>query len=523
TYLFTNSNTSTHPLENTIIAINAHNQLLYKLTSSNFLAWHAQFDSLVIGYDLQGFINGSHPCPMLGTNPTADAIAARSRSICQDKLLLNCIFALVLESIMPLIAASGTSREAWLKLTRLYANRSRTRIMQLKDQLNSLNRGSNNITEYLQQVKCTADELALVDSPLTNDDLMLYILNGLGSEFRDIAAPIRTRETPFTFKELHDLLVSHETYLKCLEMLQQTTIATTNYHQKKAPQTSSHRGKAHKNNTSQTNLRSSQSQNISQSSTKPSVIYQLCAITGHTARQCKKLWNPTSPNANGDATSIEKPWVVDSGASHHITFDMSKLSVHFEYNGTNEVIIRDGSGLAISHVGTVNFWLPTRTIALTNTLCVPAIHKNLILIHEFTKTNNLVIEFHPFHFFFVNDLTSRATLMQGKCDNGIYTIPASSCNVGATKEALTTECVSSEFPVPHLLKPTSVHKALKDLYWRQAMREEFTALVRHGTWKLVPAASHQNLVGSKWVFRIKRKPEGSVDRYKVHLVAKGFH
>ncbi|KAF5442304.1 hypothetical protein F2P56_034975 [Juglans regia] len=356
-------NTSTHPPENTIIAINAHNQLPYKLTSSNFPAWHAQFDSLVIGYDLQGFINGSHPCPTLGTNPTADAIingshpcptlgtnptadaiVARSRWIRQDKLLLNGIFASVSESIMPLIAASGTSREAWLKLTSLYANCSCTRVMQLKDQLTSLNRGSKTVTEYLQQVKCTADELALVDSPLTNDDLTLYILNGLGSEFCDIAAPIRTRETPLTFEELHDLLVSHETYLKRLETLQQSTIATANYHQKTVPQTSSHRGKTHRSNTSRPNQRSSQSQNCSQSSTKPSVICQFYAIPGHTARQCKKFWNTTSPNANCAATSTDKPWVVDSGASHHITSDMSKLSIHSEYDGTDEVIIGDGSG-----------------------------------------------------------------------------------------------------------------------------------------------------------------------------------
>ncbi|KAF5481156.1 hypothetical protein F2P56_001832 [Juglans regia] len=202
------------PSENNIVAINAHAQLPYKLNSSNFPAWCAQLDSLVIGYDLQGFIDGSNPCPILGTNPTAKARVARSRWIRQDKLLLNGIFASVSKSIMPLIAASGTSREAWLKLTHLYANRSPTRVMLLKDTLTSLTRGSKSVTEYLQQIKTIADELALVDSPLTNDDLTLYILNGLGSDFRDIVGPTRTRETPLTFEKLHDLLVSHETYLK---------------------------------------------------------------------------------------------------------------------------------------------------------------------------------------------------------------------------------------------------------------------------------------------------------------------
>ncbi|KAF5450345.1 hypothetical protein F2P56_030705 [Juglans regia] len=188
----TNSTSSIHPSEPNIISINANAHLPYKLTSSNFPAWRAQLESLIIGYDLQGFINGSNPCPILGSNPTAEAIAANSHWIHQDKLLLNGIFTSVSESIMPLIATSSTSREAWLKLTRLYANRSRTRVMQLKDTLTSLSRGSKSVTDYLQQVKSTADELALVDSPLTNDDLTLYILNCLGSQFRDIAGSIHT-------------------------------------------------------------------------------------------------------------------------------------------------------------------------------------------------------------------------------------------------------------------------------------------------------------------------------------------
>lgn len=55
------------------------------------------------------------------------------------------------------------------------------------------------------------------------------------------------------------------------------------------------------------------------------------------------------------------------------------------------------------------------------------------------------------------------------------------------------------------------------------MSDEFNALLRNGTWDLVPPNSSENLVGCKWVFRIKRKPDGSVDKFKARLVAKGFH
>ncbi|RVW77085.1 Retrovirus-related Pol polyprotein from transposon RE1 [Vitis vinifera] len=55
------------------------------------------------------------------------------------------------------------------------------------------------------------------------------------------------------------------------------------------------------------------------------------------------------------------------------------------------------------------------------------------------------------------------------------------------------------------------------------MSEEYDALVRNGTWELVPPEDITNLVGCKWIFRIKRNSDGSIDRYKARLVAKGFH
>uniref|UniRef100_A0A2N9HD01 Reverse transcriptase Ty1/copia-type domain-containing protein n=1 Tax=Fagus sylvatica TaxID=28930 RepID=A0A2N9HD01_FAGSY len=55
------------------------------------------------------------------------------------------------------------------------------------------------------------------------------------------------------------------------------------------------------------------------------------------------------------------------------------------------------------------------------------------------------------------------------------------------------------------------------------MNLEFDALLKNHTWKLVPSHHSQNLIGCKWVFRIKRKADGSIERHKARLVSKGFH
>ncbi|CAL9020427.1 unnamed protein product [Prunus brigantina] len=58
-------------------------------------------------------------------------------------------------------------------------------------------------------------------------------------------------------------------------------------------------------------------------------------------------------------------------------------------------------------------------------------------------------------------------------------------------------------------------------HWQQAMKEEIDALTVQGTWFLVPPSPNRNIVGSKWIYKVKKNPDGSVSRYKARLVAQG--
>lgn len=70
--------------------------------------------------------------------------------------------------------------------------------------------------------------------------------------------------------------------------------------------------------------------------------------------------------------------------------------------------------------------------------------------------------------------------------------------------------------------PTSYNKALQVPVWLQAMNEEIAALQQQDTWTLVPIPPDMNLVGCKWVFKVKKNFDGSVVKHKARLVAKGF-
>lgn len=71
--------------------------------------------------------------------------------------------------------------------------------------------------------------------------------------------------------------------------------------------------------------------------------------------------------------------------------------------------------------------------------------------------------------------------------------------------------------------PRSAHEALRDPNWRVAMQAEYNALVANSTWSLVPRPPHARVITGKWVFRIKLKSDGTLDRYKARWVVRGFH
>lgn len=107
-----------------------------------------------------------------------------------------------------------TLKQAWDTITKVFASRTRARIMHLKECLARSSKVNKTIIEYLHGIKSISDELAIINSPLDDVDLVIHTMNGLGSKYLEIAASLRTRENPINFGALHDLLAAFDNYLK---------------------------------------------------------------------------------------------------------------------------------------------------------------------------------------------------------------------------------------------------------------------------------------------------------------------
>jgi len=92
-----------------------------------------------------------------------------------------------------------------------------------------------------------------------------------------------------------------------------------------------------------------------------------------------------------------------------------------------------------------------------------------------------------------------------------------------TASATTTDASICRVVSPPTHEPTIAFSDV-DMYeaWHGAMHKKIQALRSNDTWTLVPFHHSMNVVGNQWMYMIKHRVDGRIERYKVRLVARGF-
>ncbi|KAJ8620324.1 hypothetical protein MRB53_028853 [Persea americana] len=238
--------------------------------------------------------------------------------------------------------------------------------------LQNIKKGSQTISKYLQCIKHLSDSLDVVSSPVDIDELVLYALNGIPTEYNSIKTSIRMRSSAISIKELHVLLLVEEPNVDGTQS-QPTDYITSAFVTSKSNDDGlsndvssccthgrsnnykggQNRGKRYFNRGGPGSGPSTGHGTSSQTSNNRPCC-QICNRSGHTTLDCfhqmdcsYQVRQPPSQLAAMTASYNPAPYqnyYADYGATNHITNDLQNLSVHSDYLGKDKVSIGNGQG-----------------------------------------------------------------------------------------------------------------------------------------------------------------------------------
>lgn len=320
---------------------------------------------------------------------------------------------------------------------------------------------------YLQRINELIDSLASINEHVPESDLIMYTLNGVGREYDNFVITAQNKDVPFSFGALRSRLIQHEQWLashdsdltKSLDSVMNSAFFTKNTFHKDKASTSS----------TDTSFNTSSKDKPRKNTPTPykitdfsNITCQICKKNGHTASKC--YYRYTQPKNNGSSSSqenmciqvntgfiseeptfhIDVDWLPDSGATAHMTNDLSVLHDTSLYTGSDSVLVGNGNHLDISMVGTSALQTDTGTFTLPNVLYVPTLHRNLISVGKFTAEHSCSIEFLPWGYK-INDLATKQLLAEGKIDKHLYPIipksaPCAQAHVSIQASPTTWNC-----------------------------------------------------------------------------------
>ncbi|XP_071676997.1 uncharacterized protein [Lolium perenne] len=292
------------------------------------------------------------------------------------------------------------------------------------------------------------------------------------------------------------------------------------------------------------------------------VLCQICKKESHSANEC--WWRYGDDDDDGTPTDtkgaygVDTNWYMDTSATNHVTGQLNKLTVHDTYQGRDQV--HNASGQANDTASPQHFTSeicsdpeqdsgPESALDHARDMQSPARQSRpapadgraglvpplVPSLHSMPATSPARSHAAP-----TRDVVATAgpgaAAPHASFPSAGDSVPADVIGDAAADAAVEDPDAhhnddTADNGDMHGIQaeaaagsgePSNLREALTDENWKLAMQDEYDALIANKTWHLVPPCRHSNIIDCKWVYRIKKHVDGTIDKYKARLVAKGF-
>ncbi|KAE8662822.1 UDP-glucuronate:xylan alpha-glucuronosyltransferase 1 [Hibiscus syriacus] len=496
------------------------------LTDSNYLLWKQQVILTIRGLGLESFLDESVVDP--------------------SKLTLN-------------EAGEQTVNPAYI---RLYSKLSIAKIMALHCRLRSMKKGSQSMRDYTMAITEICDLLTTYGNPISDIDHIATILNGLLVEYEPTVVAITASKDPFALDNVVSVLIDAESRLDYSSRFPiGVNFTRYNTNQVSDAQQYKNRGTSKPNST----MRDKDASAI-----KPNDNVQINALmvngplnhakwfpdsgaTHHVTGTTSTFLSKQAYTGSGKHKRLGHPAaeVVMTTLNKRLSVDKSEVcaACHMGKSKTHPFPMSQTVYKQPFELVEVDVWGPAPIVSsgfkyfvsfvdLYSRIILSAIYlinrmpsKNLGNVSPYQKLYNKPpyyrsVVFNESIFPFAHKaatcsrsgnepVRSRAIPVVFSLHEQARTTPRSSVHTGHKQAA------SSQHEQAASRMPGDIRAALKDDDSRMTVMAEYNVLISNDTWDIVELPAGRKAIGCKWLFKVKKNVNGSVERLKARLVAKG--